>query len=480
MAFNSFEFAAFLALVLATYYCLRKSAQNIFLLIASYVFYGFWDWRFTLLLAFTTTVDYFVAQKIAGNSEPKTRLRWLWVSIAANFSVLGFFKYFNFFADSAAQLLNGFGIEPGWVTLNVILPVGISFYTFQSLSYSIDVYRNQMFPTKKWTDFALYVAFFPQLVAGPIERASHLLPEIQATRLVTRTKLTDGSSLILIGLFKKMVIADNAAPYVNEYFSSPSDFSSPQLLLGAYFFALQIYCDFSAYTDIARGCAKLLGFELMHNFRQPYLSTNITEFWRKWHISLSTWLRDYLYIPLGGNRISTQRTYLNLMTVMLLGGLWHGASWSFVMWGGLHGLYLSIHKFLIERKPFAVDSSQIVRKYPIWRQVLGVIFTFHLVCFAWIFFRANNFALAAEYIGGIASWVSFSDITARPFYDAFKLLMALALPVLAIDMLQSYKKNELFFRDWPWALRGLLYFILLIAITIFTGENEAAFIYFQF
>jgi alginate O-acetyltransferase complex protein AlgI len=356
MLFNSFVFVLFLAIVLPVYYALSHRWQNRFLLVASYVFYGYWDWRFLGLLAISTVLDFALALLIAGTDSPRRKKRRVALSVVVNLGILGFFKYFDFFVDSAAVLLESAGLQANLPMLRVVLPVGISFYTFQSMAYTIDVYRGIQPPTRNLLDFALYVAYFPQLVAGPIERASRLLPQIQSPRRVGQAQWERGAQLILWGYVKKVAIADGLAPYADAVFRDPSSFSGLSLWLGVYCFAVQIYCDFSGYTDIARGVSQLLGIELMENFRQPYLSRNITEFWRRWHISLSTWLRDYLYVPLGGNRRGPAMQYRNLMITMLLGGLWHGAAWTFVVWGGLHGLFLATHKYMTRGRKIGQEA----------------------------------------------------------------------------------------------------------------------------
>lgn len=345
MFFNSFEYAVFLPVVLVLYWTVLRKRQNSLLLVASYFFYAAWDWRFLGLLMLSTIVDFCVGRTLGTRNEAATRKRLVGLSLAINLGVLGFFKYFNFFAESFADFMGRFGLAPDTPTLKVILPVGISFYTFQTLAYTIDVYRRKKEPEQNLLDFAVYVAFFPQLVAGPIERAQRLLPQIKTPRTsINYEQIRSGLFLILLGLVRKVVIADSLAPIVNEAFRTADSAGAVTLMVGIVAFALQIYGDFAGYSDIARGSSRLLGIELMENFNQPYLSRNITHFWRTWHISLSTWLRDYLYIPLGGNRKGVSKTYRNLMLTMLLGGLWHGAAWTFVVWGGLHGLYLVVHR----------------------------------------------------------------------------------------------------------------------------------------
>ncbi|MCF8219495.1 MAG: hypothetical protein K9I29_09540 [Bacteroidales bacterium] len=330
------------------------------LLIASYFFYGYWDWRFTGLLAISTIADYFIGKKLYSTEAPKKRKWFLFSSMFINLGILAFFKYFGFFVDSFETLAGVFGLQLDFIHLNIILPVGISFYTFQTMSYTIDIYRKKLEPTNNFIDFAVFVSFFPQLVAGPIERARNLLPQIARLSKPKRKQIEEGISLIVTGLFIKVMIGDTAGRFVDHIFGNPEIYKSFELISALILFSVQIYADFSGYSSIARGVAKLLGIELMKNFEQPYLSANITEFWRRWHISLSSWLKDYLYISLGGNRKGKSRTYVNLMITMLLGGLWHGASWNFVIWGGLHGIYLAVHKYMLEPTPKSPASKFIV------------------------------------------------------------------------------------------------------------------------
>ncbi len=401
MLFNSIEFPIFFIVVIIIYYQLRCSGQNIFLLISSYFFYGWWDWRFCSLLIFSSVLDYMISHKISRSSDNFHRKNLLLLSIIGNLGVLGFFKYFNFFVGSSSLLLVKLGFHPDFATLNILLPVGISFYTFQTLAYTVDVYRKKLEPADDFITFALYVSFFPQLVAGPIERASRLLPQFSKTRRFSYAQIRLGIPLILFGFFKKIVIADSMAPLVEFCFSNPSTVSRTDLLFGIYAFAIQIYCDFSGYSDIARGVARLLRIELMNNFSAPYFSRSITEFWRRWHISLSSWLRDYLYISLGGNRKNRIRTYLNLMLTMILGGLWHGASWAFVIWGGLHGLYLAAHKLVLNEKKMQPHAWGQTGRLGVFNDILKMVLTFHLVCFSWLFFRTPTFDIAGQYLIGM-------------------------------------------------------------------------------
>jgi alginate O-acetyltransferase complex protein AlgI len=473
--FNSISFLLFIAIVLLIYPRLALRKQNLFLLIASYLFYGFWDWRFNFLILSSTTVDYFVGKKIFAARDHQQKRRFLLVSIIFNLCILGFFKYFNFFVDSLAVLLGTMGFEPHLPVLRIILPLGISFYTFRTISYTIDIYRNKITPTNNFIDYALFVSFFPQLLAGPIERASNLLPQFENSRKLSSRKFIDGFSLIILGYFKKVAIADTLAPLVEKYFSSPASFSSGELLSGMYAFTFQIYGDFSGYTDIARGVALMLGFKTMENFNTPYFSRNVTEFWRRWHISLSTWLRDYLYISLGGNRVGKTRTYINLMITMFLGGLWHGAAWTFVVWGTAHGAYLCIHKFLFGKSQNHLSWPRTV---PGWIfDTIKIFLTFHLVAFTWIAFKAQDFQTLLIYIKGIFRFESILNLD-------LSILFACSLMVI-LDLSQAWTKIDtwLFDNKTILPLRYALTQILLISIiaaAIAHVNTITPFIYFQF
>lgn len=401
MLFNSFIFFIFLGVILPIFYALpTKQSKNIFLVIASYFFYGYWDWKFCSLIAISTIIDYFIGKALFNTEVEKKRKRLLTISLVSNLGILGFFKYFNFFIDSFQDLANGLGFQADFLHLNILLPVGISFYTFQTLSYTIDIYRRKLEPTNNFIDFSLFVAFFPQLVAGPIERASALLPQLSKKLRPTRLQIEQGIVLIITGLFRKVLIGDTAGRFSDHIFGNMEVYTSFELICALLLFSVQIYADFSGYSHIARGTAKLLGVELMKNFEQPYLSRNITEFWRRWHISLSSWLKDYLYISLGGNRIGPNRTYINLMITMLLGGLWHGASWNFVIWGGLHGIYLAIHKLLLGNKKVA--STNLMRFK--LADVGNILITFILVLFTWLFFRSTSWASTTLFFEKIIAW----------------------------------------------------------------------------
>ncbi len=476
MFFNSVEFLVFLPVVLCLYYVLSRRAQNALLVLASYFFYGWWDWRFCGLLALSTVIDFTCALRIDRSPSPRVRRHWLLLSLCANLGILGFFKYFNFFVDTAAALLSALGLQPHLPVLRVLLPVGISFYTFQTMSYTIDVYRRQLAPTRSFLDFALFVSFFPQLVAGPIERAGNLLRQFAAPRVVTRPMLESACFLILAGFFRKLVIADGVAPLVDSVFAAPGTADWLSLACGAAAFALQIYGDFAGYSDIARGVARLLGFELMVNFRQPYLSRSVTEFWRRWHISLSTWLRDYLYIPLGGNRHGAAATYRNLLLTMLLGGLWHGARWNFVVWGGLHGLFLAVHKYALSRsgRPRKIAAAP-APFTP--RALLSIAATFLLVSFAWVFFRATSFADAAACLAGIATLRG--GFAALPLGIVLKTAVFAAL-TLALDLPAYRADSQEALLRFPWLLRGVCYAAMFLLIILLRPIDDVPFIYFQF
>jgi len=467
MLFDTPIFILFLCVVALCYWRLGFRNQNRFLLAASYLFYGWWDWRFLCLMIGSTVIDYFIAIKIAEAKGPRVRKSLLTLSLVINFSILGFFKYFNFFADSLGHVLTGVGIKASLPVLLIILPPGISFYTFQEVAYIVDVYSGKLPASRSFLDYGLFISLFPHLIAGPIQRPAHLLPQVQKPRRWDSDKAFDGLLLILEGLFRKCVIADNCALLANAAFSGA--FGKPSLpvtLLGMYAFAWQIYGDFSGYSDIARGSAQVLGFHFMVNFRQPYFADSIQDFWRRWHVSLSTWLRDYLYIPLGGNRNGERQTYRNLLLTMLLGGLWHGANWTFVVWGGQHGASLAVERKLTRQKPVIPGAL---------RKLLKQIFIFHLVCVSWIFFRAQSLRAAWEMLKGLGRW------SWRPeFPAAFLFLAVFSVPLLILDMYLESTGGEYCFAYAPvrWRVAFGLACALIIALM---GANQAnAFIYFQF
>jgi len=389
--FNSTAFFVFFAVVYAAYLLLQRRLrlQNALLLVASYLFYGYWDWRFLSLIAISTLVDFVIGRALGRTDERavggQRRRLLLAISVVVNLAILGFFKYFNFFASSLVEVLSAFGAHADLVTLNIVLPVGISFYTFQTMSYTIDVYRGRLQPTDSLLDFAVFVAFFPQLVAGPIERAVNLLPQVGRPRRITAAQVDSGLFLILWGLYKKVVVADNAALIANAVFNDYASHTGLDILLGVIAFSVQIYGDFSGYSDIARGVARLMGFELMVNFRLPYFAVNPSDFWLRWHISLSSWLRDYLYISLGGNRTGRLLTYRNLLVTMLLGGLWHGAAWNFIVWGAYHGVILALYR-AFERRPAHENPWGGEHRYAVVLAKMGLMFALTLL--GWLFFRA--------------------------------------------------------------------------------------------
>jgi D-alanyl-lipoteichoic acid acyltransferase DltB (MBOAT superfamily) len=467
MLFDTPIYVVFLVVVVLAYWCLSFRNQNRFLLAASYLFYGWWDWRFLALMIGSTILDYFIAIKIEDAKDPRVRRSLLVLSLLVNFTILGFFKYFNFFAGSLHHGLSTLGIQVSLPFLKIILPPGISFYTFQEVAYIVDVYSGKLRASRSFLDYGLFISLFPHLIAGPIQRPSHLLPQVQQPRHWDSDKVFDGLLLILEGLFRKVVVADNCALIANAAFNgSFGKPSLPVVLLGTYAFAWQIYGDFSGYSSIARGSAQLLGFHFMVNFRQPYLAESIQDFWRRWHISLSTWLRDYLYIPLGGNRHGERQTYRNLMLTMLLGGLWHGANWTFVVWGGLHGGGLSAERKFLKEGPASTGTlMKWVRR----------IVVFHFVCLAWIFFRAQSLRAALSMLKGVTAW------SWRPeFPAAFLFLAIFSIPMLLLDLQLESGSWEYAFASSP-VRRRVAYGLACALVTALLGANQAnAFIYFQF
>jgi len=465
MLLDSAVYLIFLFAVVTIYWRLNQRSQNIMLLCASYFFYAWWDWRFLLLMATSTSVDYWMSLRIRDSSNDQTRRNLLFVSLALNFCFLGYFKYFNFFVDSFAGVADLVGMHNVPHALwKVILPPAISFYTFQEVAYIVDVYQRKLEPADSLLEYALFISFFPHLIAGPIQRPSHLLPQVQRARTFDSERVYDGCMLIVSGLFRKCVIADSAAQIANAAFDGKMGQSGWVTLLGAYAFAFQIYGDFSGYSDIARGSAQLLGFHFMVNFRQPYLATSLQDFWRRWHISLSTWLRDYLYIPLGGNRKSIPRTYINLLLTMLIGGLWHGANWNFVVWGGIHGGILAGERKLDLRPPRSAASKWLAR-----------IVIFHFVCVAWVFFRATTLPAALAMLRALGQWGWEST-----YVTAFLYLLAIALPMLAIDLYMESSSEEYPTQhaSFGWQLTTATAAVVVIAYG--AAYQPSPFVYFQF
>jgi len=465
--FDSAVYLVFLMLVVFAYWRMRHTAQNRFLLAASYFFYGWWDWRFLLVMIASTAMDYWIAGAISRSTEPRKRRSLLVVSLAINFSILGFFKYFNFFVDSAEHFAALLGMHSiPHALFSIILPPAISFYTFQEVAYIVDVYYGRVAAATSFVDYGLFISFFPHLIAGPIQRPSHLLPQVQRPRVVDQTRIYDGVMLILSGLFRKCVIADSCGVLANAAFSGRMGSTGIAALIGIYAFAWQIYGDFSGYSDIARGSAQVLGFHFMVNFRQPYLATSLQDFWRRWHISLSTWLRDYLYIPLGGSRHGEAATYRNLFVTMLLGGLWHGANWTFVFWGALHGAGLAVERALGLAKEVVHTALGTW-----WRRIL----VFHFVCFGWIFFRAASFGAAWAYLRQFTNWAW------RPTYvSALAYLAIFSLPLFAMDLRLESTGDEYLGQSarFRWQIAAAA--AAVIAVAIFSQGESSAFIYFQF
>ncbi len=477
MLFDSPVYFVFLIPVVLVYWRLNRREQNIFLLCASYFFYGWWDWRFLALMVCSTTMDFLIAQKIAPDRADANRKKWLIFSLLLNFSILGTFKYFNFFVDSFSTALNTLGVHNIPMPLIwVILPPGISFYTFQEVAYIVDVYKGKLGPAKSFVEYGLFVSLFPHLIAGPIQRPGHLLPQVQRERSFDGDRFFDGVMLIFSGLIRKCVVADNCALLANAAFGG--QFGKPNLwvvLIGTYAFAWQVYGDFSGYSDIARGSAQLMGFHFMVNFRQPYLSSRLQEFWRRWHISLSTWLRDYLYIPLGGSAGGKWKTSLNLITTMILAGLWHGANWTFVIFGAIHGVVLSIERLIFpSTKEFgdSVQSRRFVGALSLWGQR---ILTFNVFCLSLAFFRAASLHAATQFLAGLFDFAWRSE-----YATAFLMLSLFSIPLFIVDLMLEATNQEYPFANASYAFRTALATASFVVLALFSGSNLSAFVYFRF
>ncbi len=482
MLFNSFDFAIFLPIVFLVYWGCRDNLrlQNVVLLVSSYLFYSFWDWRFLSLLIFSTLLDFYSGIKIHEAPNQKKKLFWLWLSICVNVSLLGVFKYYNFFVESFADGLTLLGLRANFSTLQVMLPIGISFYTFHGLSYVLDLYKNRIQPERSFINYSVFVSFFPLLVAGPIERATHLLPQIVKERRFDYLKAVDGLKQILWGFFKKIVIADNCAEYANAIFNNSDTYSGSTLVLGALFFTFQIYCDFSGYSDIAIGTARLFGIDLLRNFAFPYFSRDIAEFWRRWHISLSSWFKDYVYIPLGGSRGTLQLKIRNIVIIFFLSGLWHGANWTFIIWGLLNALYV-IPSVIINTNRNNLDIVAKGKYLPTGREFVSIGITFVLIVFSWIFFRANDASHAFRYISSIFSKSLFSIPLFLNMEKAFiiGILMLVFMSMEWIGREQQYAIANIV-QKWKRPLRWSFYLFILLIIVIFKNTLEIPFIYFQF
>lgn len=479
MLFNSLDFAIFLPIVFTFYWLINKRSlklQNALVLAASYLFYGWWDWRFLSLIIFSTIVDFYVAKHIHKSDINNRRSLLLLISIFVNLGFLGVFKYYNFFVHNFIEAFSLFGLHFNQSSLNIVLPVGISFYTFQTMSYTIDVYKRKMEPTNDFIAFSAYVAFFPQLVAGPIERAKNLIPQFLEKRNFDYKNSVDGLRQILWGLFKKVVIADNAAEFVNIIFNNPSQHTGSTLVLGAVLFAFQIYGDFSGYSDIAIGTARLFGFNLMRNFAFPYFSRDIAEFWRRWHISLSSWFRDYLYIPLGGSRGGLYAKIRNTFIIFLVSGFWHGANWTFIVWGALNAVYF-LPLLLSQQNRNHIDIVAKDRHFPNLKEAGQILFTFLITCLAWIFFRANNVNEAVIYVINIFDKSLFTIPIILP-----KVLLLLILFFLLIEWMgrrNEYALEKLFFNKNR-IVRWAFYCLIIFMIGMYAKTSETPFIYFQF
>jgi len=483
MLFNSFEYLFFLPIVFLLYWFVfdkKIIVQNLLVIGASYFFYGFWDVRFLILIVLSTIVDFFVGSQIYKNQEKDVlRKRWLWVSLIFNLGLLGVFKYYNFFISSFVEMTSilGFQAENYW-SLNIILPVGISFYTFQTLSYSLDIYYKKLKPTNDFVAFTAFVSFFPQLVAGPIERASNLLGQITAKRTFTYVQTTDGLKLILWGLFKKMVIADSLAPIVDNIFLNYQDYSASTLIMGVVFFSFQVYGDFSGYSDIAIGSSKLFGIELKSNFKFPNFARNVAEYWQRWHVSLSTWFRHYMYIPMGGSRVSKLLSVRNIIVIFLVSGFWHGANWTFIFWGGLHALFY-IPVFLMGRnRLYAKNVVAQNRWLPSFTEIVQILVTFALVSFSRIFFRSETLTASFGYINQIINDFSFEQYLHPHGYRMIDYFILLAI-FMAYEFI--IRKDER--KPFPFkvkSVRFLAYSLVVLSLLLFYDDRTRSFIYFQF
>jgi alginate O-acetyltransferase complex protein AlgI len=478
MLFNSLSFLLFLPIVFTIYWWVNKKSlqlQNALLLVASYFFYACWDWRFLFLLLFSTALDYFTGIKMAEAQNQGNKKIWFWLSIIVNLGFLGVFKYYNFFADSFAEVLSGLGIQAHFWTLKVILPVGISFYTFHGLSYVIDIYKGRIEPERNVVTYSLFVAYFPLLVAGPIERATHLLPQIKKRRFFDYTKAIDGVHQIIWGLFKKVVIADNCALYANDIFDHYESMNSLSLLLGVVYFSFQIYGDFSGYSDIALGTSKLFGIDLLRNFNYPYFSRNISEFWRRWHISLSSWFRDYLYIPLGGSQGGMLMKIRNTFIIFLVSGFWHGANWTFIVWGALHALYF-LPLLITQNNRNNLDSVAKGKSLPTLKEFTSMLLTFGLTALAWVFFRAKTVSEALAYLKNMFR-LNFDGGIQFMEFERYSIELLLLLP-LFIVIEWNYREQEHPIRG-KWAgFKALAIVTAILVLGVYSSPTD--FIYFQF
>ena len=479
MLFNSLQFIVFFPIVVAAYFALNPKFRWILLLIASYYFYMCWNYKYVVLIAITTSVNYLAGIGISKSKSKFFRILYLTTGLVVSLGILFFFKYFNFFGESLNFIFEKINIFYRVPSYHYLLPVGISFFTFQTLSYTIDVYFKKQEVEYHFGIFALYVSFFPQLVAGPIERSTNLLPQFYKKNSINYERIRDGLVIMLWGLLKKVVIADRISEYVNIVYGSPDNFTGSHLILATVFFSIQIYCDFSGYSDIAIGTAKIMGYDLMTNFRRPYFAQNIREFWQRWHISLSTWFRDYFYIPLGGNRVSKGRNYFNLFSTFLVSGLWHGANWTFVIWGALHGFY-SIFALFTKKLRTKLNNIVGITKFPKFHSLLNIVITYILVYFSWIFFRAANLQDAITVIKNM--FIFKSSVSLNLFKFSADLYISL-ISIILFLLIEVFTERNILIgklkRVSP-ILKVTLFVILLFIIFIFGEWNEADFLYFQF
>ena len=479
MLFNSLEFIIFFPIVVGLYFVLNPKYRWILLLIASYYFYMCWNYKYIVLILFSTIIDYFTGKGIYRTDKKAVKKAFLIGSLVTNLGLLFFFKYFNFFGDSLNYIFDRFNLFAEVPYYDFLLPVGISFYTFQTLSYTIDIYRGKQKPETHFGRFALFVSFFPQLVAGPIERSVNLLPQFRMNFKFDYARVRDGVLLMTWGMFKKVVIADRVAEYVNEVYNNPGIYDGLHNIIATLFFSFQIYCDFSGYSDVAIGAALIMGYSLMKNFNRPYLARGISEFWGRWHISLSTWFRDYVYIPLGGNRVSMGRLYFNLYFTFLVSGLWHGANWTFVIWGALHGVYLIVERLT---KPF---RSNIELKYK-QKHLLGfvkfteILINFVLVYVAWIFFRANSVDDAFLILKNLFVFENTNPVNLFKYSADFYLAFLFVGGLIIFEILHEYKNIVQKFRQQHFAVKLTLFLIMVLAIFVFGKFDGVDFIYFQF
>lgn len=478
MLFNSLSFLLFLPIVFTIYWWINKRSlqlQNGLLLLASYYFYACWDWRFLFLLIFSTALDYYTAIKMVEAKNNNKKKNWFWLSIGINLGFLGVFKYYNFFADSFAEVLSGFGIQANFWTLKVILPVGISFYTFHGLSYVIDIYKERIQPERNIVTYSLFVSYFPLLVAGPIERATHLLPQIKKKRVFDYSRAVDGVHQIIWGLFKKVVIADNCALYANDIFEHYESMNSLSLFLGTIYFSFQIYGDFSGYSDIALGTSKLFGIDLLRNFNYPYFSRDIAEFWRRWHISLSSWFRDYLYFPLGGSQGGMMMKIRNTFIIFLVSGFWHGANWTFIVWGALHAAFF-LPLLITQNNRNNIESVAKGKSLPTLWELVSMIMTFCLTAFAWIFFRAKTVSEACSYIRNMFSFNFEGGIQFLDF-ERYSVELLLLLLLFIVMEWNSREQEHPIMGKWS-LLKALVILLTILVLGVFS--SPADFIYFQF